>query len=201
MSSTTPAPTGTIPVKVVVRVRPLIELETQGGASDCVTVDEDNNTVFVNNRPFSFDRVFGSHCSQEFVYEESVRELLCSSLNGYNATVFAYGQTGSGKTYTMGTDMKEKGEEETQGILPRMVNDLFAQLRERSEEECSYAVSVSFWRCLCLMCSFSEIYNEKVYDLLGEKRDSLPLVMNGDVVFVKGLSERRVRPSQCPPHP
>lgn len=201
MSSTTPAPTGTIPVKVVVRVRPLIELEMQGGASDCVTVDEDNNTVFVNNRPFSFDRVFGSHCSQEFVYEESVRELLCSSLNGYNATVFAYGQTGSGKTYTMGTDMKEKGEEETQGILPRMVNDLFVQLRKRSEEECSYAVSVSFWRCLCLMCSFSEIYNEKVYDLLGEKRDSLPLVMNGDVVFVKGLSERRVRPSQCPPHP
>ena len=101
----------------------------------------------------------------------------------------------------MGTDMKEKGEEETQGILPRMVNDLFVQLRKRSEEECSYAVSVSFWRCLCLMCSFSEIYNEKVYDLLGEKRDSLPLVMNGDVVFVKGLSERRVRPSQCPPHP
>ena len=51
------------------------------------------------------------------------------------------------------------------------------------------------------MCSFSEIYNEKVYDLLGEKRDSLPLVMNGDVVFVKGLSERRVRHLQCPPHP
>ena len=51
------------------------------------------------------------------------------------------------------------------------------------------------------MCSFSEIYNEKVSDLLGETRDSLPLVMNGDVVFVKGLSERRVLPSQCLPHP
>ena len=44
-----------------------------------------------------------------------------------------------------------------------------------------------------VLCSFSEIYNEKVFDLLGEKRDSLPLVMNGDSVFVKGLSESRVR--------
>ena len=192
MDSTTPASPSTIPVKVVVRVRPLIELETKGGASDCVTVDEDNNAVFVNNRPFSFDRIFGSHCSQEFVYEESVRELLCSSLNGYNSTVFAYGQTGSGKTYTMGTDIKERGEEETQGILPRMVNDLFVQLREMSGEECSYEVSVSSPCLLWIICSFAEIYNEKVYDLLGDRRDSLPLVMNGDAVFVKGLSERRV---------
>lgn len=44
-----------------------------------------------------------------------------------------------------------------------------------------------------VLYSFSEIYNEKVFDLLGEKRDSLPLVMNGDSVFVKGLSESRVR--------
>lgn len=29
--------------------------------------------------------------------------------------------------------------------------------------------------------------------MLGEKRDSLPLVMNGDSVLVKGLSESRVR--------
>ena len=182
MSATTSAPANTIPVKVVVRVRPLIDLEVQGGASECVTVDAESSTIFVNDRSFSFDYVFGSRCSQEFVYEESVHELLRSSLNGYNATVFAYGQTGSGKTYTMGTDVKEKGEEEHRGILPRMVGDLFAELSEMREEDCTYEVFVSF----------SEIYNEKVFDLLGEKRDSLPLVMNGDSVFVKGLSESRV---------
>ena len=89
MSATTSAPANTIPVKVVVRVRPLIDLEVQGGASECVTVDAESSTIFVNDRSFSFDYVFGSRCSQEFVYEESVHELLRSSLNGYNATVFA----------------------------------------------------------------------------------------------------------------
>ena len=143
MSATTSAPANTIPVKVVVRVRPLIDLEVQGGASECVTVDAESSTIFVNDRSFSFDYVFGSRCSQEFVYEESVHELLRSSLIGYNATVFAYGQTGSGKTYTMGTDVKEKGEAEHRGILPRMVGDLFAELSEMREEDCTYEVFVS----------------------------------------------------------
>ena len=161
-----------------------------------MTVDEENSTIFVNNRSFSFDYVFGSRCSQEFVYEESVHELLRSSINGYNSTVFAYGQTGSGKTYTMGTDVKEKGEEEHRGILPRMVADLFTELSEM-KEDCTYEVFVSWVPWIRVMCSFSEIYNEKVFDLLGEKRDSLPLVMNGDSVLVKGLSENRVQWQVC----
>jgi kinesin family protein 18/19 len=35
------------------------------------------------------------------IYEETVRPLIRTVLNGCNATVFAYGPTGTGKTYTM----------------------------------------------------------------------------------------------------
>ena len=47
---------------------------------------------------------------QSGVYEECVRPLVASCLEGYNVTVLAYGQTGSGKSYTMGS-------EDTLGIL------------------------------------------------------------------------------------
>lgn len=35
------------------------------------------------------------------IYEEAVRPIVLSSLDGINGTVFMYGQTGSGKTHTM----------------------------------------------------------------------------------------------------
>lgn len=117
-----------IPVKVVVRVRPLISLELTTGSSECVTVDEKNGTVFVNDRAFVFDSVFGTKCTQDFVYSESVKDLLTSSFNGYNTTIFAYGQTGSGKTFTMGTGAGNEAEEDNKGILPRMIADLYEQL-------------------------------------------------------------------------
>jgi hypothetical protein len=35
------------------------------------------------------------------VFERVARNVVLSSLEGYNATIFAYGQTGSGKTFTI----------------------------------------------------------------------------------------------------
>jgi len=35
------------------------------------------------------------------VYDEAVRPIVDSVLQGFNGTVFAAGQTGTGKTYTM----------------------------------------------------------------------------------------------------
>lgn len=46
------ASTDSIPVRVIVRVRPLISLELSSGAGECVTVDEKTGSVFVNDRAF-----------------------------------------------------------------------------------------------------------------------------------------------------
>lgn len=35
------------------------------------------------------------------IYESSCRDIVMSSLDGLNGTIFMYGQTGAGKTYTM----------------------------------------------------------------------------------------------------
>lgn len=47
-------------------------------------------------------------------------------MDGFNGTIMAYGQTSSGKTFTMqGNDLSDK---EKKGIMPRLIEQLFAQI-------------------------------------------------------------------------
>lgn len=69
-------------------------------------------------------------------------------MEGYNAVVFAYGQTASGKTFTLSGDDAEPG------IIPRAMRDVFAFIRRTPARE------------YLLRCSYLEIYNEAVHDLL-----------------------------------
>jgi len=58
---------------------------------------------------FTFDHVYSEDSRQDTVYAHTARELVLSTLQGYNATVFAYGQTGTGKTFTMeGVDTQDQ---------------------------------------------------------------------------------------------
>ena len=96
---------------------------------------------------FAFDHVFDQGDGQADLYDKLGGQVLQQVLSGYNASVFAYGQTGSGKTYTM------LGTSEAPGLIPRLCEGLF-------KEEALQGWSVS--------CSFFEIYNEQVVDLLAE---------------------------------
>lgn len=58
--------------------------------------------------------------------------------------MLAYGQTGSGKTYTMGTGkIAEGSNEESLGIIPRVVEALFSTMKEK-EQEAEFVTRVSF---------------------------------------------------------
>lgn len=98
-------------------------------------------------------------------------------LNGYNGTVFAYGQTGAGKSYTMmGSDIDD---EETKGIIPRIVEQIFASILA-SPGNIEYTVRVSYM----------EIYMERIRDLLQPQNDNLPVhEEKSRGVYVKGLLE------------
>ncbi|CAK0822588.1 unnamed protein product, partial [Prorocentrum cordatum] len=70
----------------------------------------------------------------------------------YNATVFAYGSTGAGKTFTM------IGTQKDPGVMLRTVKELF--------DEASEVHSGDSGRTVSIRCSFIEVYNENLLDLL-----------------------------------
>ena len=99
-----------------------------------------------------------------------IKNLISKVIAGYHATVFAYGQTGSGKTYTMeGYKYEEKKENERAGkVQIAKFGDTGLSLREIAEifqqaeaQKKTHTVTIS--------CSFLQIYNEKVFDLLNAK--------------------------------
>jgi hypothetical protein len=78
-------------------------------------------------------------------------------LSGYESTVFAYGQTGTGKTHTMEGDLTDPVK---YGVIPRSTDAIFRALKKKTYE--SFRVS----------CSYLEIYNEELCDLLAERGKS-----------------------------
>jgi len=129
---------------------------------------------------YSFDYVYGEDSNQEQVYENTAKELVASTLQGYNSTVFAYGQTGTGKTYTMeGIDTPQH-----QGIIPRAVTDIFDFIMNQANAETKFLVRASYL----------QIYNEQIMDLLSPERGNLQIREDKTKgVFVEGLSEWMVR--------
>lgn len=109
------------------------------------------------NIEFAYDRVFSPSATQADVFEE-ISQLAQSALDGYNVCVFAYGQTGSGKTFTM----EGHGSEELEGMIPRTVRHIFANMKELEDKGWTYKVEASFL----------EIYNETIRDLLSSSKDS-----------------------------
>lgn len=91
------------PVRVALRVRPLLPKELLHGHQSCLRVEPERGRVTLGrDRSFGFHVVLDEAAGQEAVYQACVQPLLEAFFEGFNATVFAYGQTGSGKTYTMG---------------------------------------------------------------------------------------------------
>lgn len=105
--------------------------------------------------------------SQRDVYDLVAKDLVPHVFKGYNSCILTYGQTGSGKTYTMMGQYDPKvqcGGDGPEGIIPRLSNDLFAQLAEvqRSEPRTKDGSTVRYR----VEVSFVEIYMERVRDLL-----------------------------------
>uniref|UniRef100_A0A672LCR3 Kinesin-like protein n=1 Tax=Sinocyclocheilus grahami TaxID=75366 RepID=A0A672LCR3_SINGR len=87
-------------IRVLCRFRPLNHSETLRGDKYIPTFQGDD-TVIIGGKPYVFDKVFPTNCTQEQVYNTCAKQIVKDVLDGYNGTIFAYGQTSSGKTYTM----------------------------------------------------------------------------------------------------
>uniref|UniRef100_UPI0037E86546 kinesin-like protein KIF15 n=1 Tax=Semicossyphus pulcher TaxID=241346 RepID=UPI0037E86546 len=180
-------------IKVFVRVRPLTQgtgLTTDGDQSQCLTVTSPNTIRLLSKpepRTFTYDHVADMDTSQDSVFSSVAKNIVESCMNGYNGTIFAYGQTGSGKTFTMlGPSELDNFTDELRGVIPRSFEYLFFLINREVERS---AQSKSF---LC-KCSFIEIYNEQIYDLLDTASASLFLRENiKKGLFVEGAVEKFV---------
>ncbi|NXK47595.1 KIF27 protein, partial [Chauna torquata] len=144
-----------IPVKVAIRIRPLLSKEVLHNHQVCVrSVPNTQQIIIGKDRVFTFDFVFGKNSTQEEVYTVCIKPLLVSLTEGYNATVFAYGQTGSGKTYTIGGGHIASIAEDEKGIIPRAIQELFQHISENHNID--FHVKVSY----------IEVYKEELRDLL-----------------------------------
>ncbi|XP_030326866.1 kinesin-like protein KIF27 isoform X2 [Strigops habroptila] len=144
-----------IPVKVAVRIRPLLSKEVLHNHQMCVRLVPNTQQIIIGkDRVFTFDFVFGKNSTQEEVYAVCIKPLLVSLTEGYNATVFAYGQTGSGKTYTIGGGHIASVAEDEKGIIPRAIQELFQHISENRNID--FHVKVSY----------IEVYKEELRDLL-----------------------------------
>ena len=160
---------------VAVRRRPLLaEEHLRGVRKDIIRVMDDRMIVVLDpddeknyldqqqhrskERRYTFDRAFGKIATNRDVYNATAKSLIEGVLSGHNGTVFAYGATGSGKTYTM------VGEPDDPGMMLLSLVDIFDAVRRMSKE---YVFEVT--------CSYLEVYNELIYDLLVQDSPSLDL--------------------------
>ncbi|OQR95641.1 kinesin [Thraustotheca clavata] len=171
-------------VKVFVRVRP--------EPTACTEIQSFNETILriqtsaQSHLECSFDRIFPPLSTQEDIYA-SVQHLVADVVQGFNATIFAYGQTGTGKTHTilgmtecptLSSRISTPEQEESfkiqpsWGIIPRILYELVQQ------ED-----------ALLITCAYLQIYNDKIYDLLADRKRQKPLVLREaeEDISVQGL--------------
>ncbi|XP_017890579.1 kinesin heavy chain isoform X1 [Ceratina calcarata] len=168
-------------IKVVCRFRPLNDSEEKAGSKFIVKFPSggEDNCISIGGKVYLFDKVFKPNATQDKVYNEAARSIVTDVLAGYNGTIFAYGQTSSGKTHTMEGVI---GDSNKQGIIPRIVNDIFNHIYGM-EENLEFHIKVSYF----------EIYMDKIRDLLDVSKVNLSVHEDKNrVPFVKGATERFV---------
>jgi len=168
-------------IRVICRFRPLNDTEEKTGSKFIVKFPSgtDDQCVSIGGKVYVFDKVLKPNVTQTQVYDAAAKSIVKDVLCGYNGTIFAYGQTSSGKTHTMEGVINDPVK---QGIIPRIVNDIFNHIYSM-EENLEFHIKVSYF----------EIYLDKIRDLLDPSKVNLAVHEDKDrVVYVKGATERFV---------
>ncbi len=152
-------------VSVAIRVRPFNQRELRSGEQEPSLVLE-HQSLTTRSPPtiqFNFDHVLGENSSNYDMYVAVAQDVVESSMNGINGTIFAYGQTSSGKTHTM------FGSTEEPGIMTLATRCIFQFISKAKDRE------------FLLRVSYVEIYNEVIRDLLKPSNDNLKIHQNPSV--------------------
>ena len=158
----------------------------------------------------TLEKIMDTSFTQRKVFDE-VKPLISRCSDGYNVTVFTYGQTGSGKTYTMfGSDWSNiikkaiidsspssnnskqatflrsiEQDENHAGLIPRTIHHIFNSVITKRR------------KFIKVFCSFLQLYNENMMDLLEDDKAQMNKKMlihenKTDGIYVEGLNEIEV---------
>ncbi|KAJ4833321.1 Kinesin-like protein KIN-8B [Turnera subulata] len=166
-----PATKKTTTLTVAVKCRPLTERERGrdivrvNNGKEVMVLDPDLSKDYLDRiqnrskeKKYCFDHAFGPECTNSSVYRKCIASVITGVVQGLNATVFAYGSTGSGKTYTM------VGAKEDPGLMVLSLHTIFDLIRRDNSSD-EFEVT----------CSYLEVYNEVIYDLLEKSSGHLEL--------------------------
>ena len=154
------------PVKCFLRIRPVVVNQLFNNTLDSIantnnedispyTLDQEKKQISFKDQKFIFNKVFDETSNQMEIWQLTAKPLIDDFLNNFKSgLIFAYGVSGSGKTHTI------FGTEQDQGMIPISLMSTFCKLKELKEQE------KEVFSQLELFCSFVEIYNEEIYDLL-----------------------------------
>ena len=145
-------------VETAIRIKP----------SQNLSIQNDANTLTIDDKSFAFDHVFGPESKGKEIFETFGQTLVDSSLNGFNCCLFCYGQTGSGKSYTMFN--------QTDGLVKKFCQQVL---------DCGGKIKFSF----------IEIHKENVYDLLSLKVEKMEVKENvkSKIFYVQGCVEKECK--------
>ncbi|EQC39604.1 hypothetical protein SDRG_03037 [Saprolegnia diclina VS20] len=154
---------------VAVRLRP--KLASEAHELDAVTVRGEKLQLLHApwtrlHTSYQFDHVFRASASNADIYAVFLAPVVASVVGGNHATILAYGQTGTGKTHTMlGRDLWglcASPEHPPSDLSPDagLMGLVAAALLQHEAS---------------LQCTYLELYNDKVYDLLADGSVSLEL--------------------------
>ncbi|XP_052143864.1 kinesin-like protein KIN-12B [Oryza glaberrima] len=180
-------------VQVVVRVRPpsRAEEEDEGAGKEVCVRKTGPGSVEIHGQGFTFDSVADEASTQEDIFQLVGRPLVENCLDGFNSSIFAYGQTGSGKTYTMWGPLSALSDDtvsKERGLTPRVFELLFSRIKE---EQAKHSNKQLVYHCCC---SFLEIYNEQITDLLDPVQRNLQIRedVGTSSVYVESLTKEFV---------
>ncbi|KAG5640776.1 hypothetical protein DXG03_007236 [Asterophora parasitica] len=132
-------------VMVSIRIRPTDGKSAWTASANTLKLDPTYTKTAAQS--FNFDSILTGTPNKP-IYSTVARSHVHAAMEGFNAVIFAYGQTASGKTFTL------TGDDAEPGIIPRAMRDVFGFIRRTPERE------------YLLRCSYLEIYNESIHDLL-----------------------------------
>ena len=148
-------------ITVAVRIRPMLPTDN---ISDTIW-DSSNSSVrcLKTDEKFDFDKTYSMNSSTQRIFDEVLESKIWKAIEGWNTSIVCYGQSGSGKTFTI------CGKKKTPGMIPLTIQTIFSYIEETPSQE------------FLIRCSYCEISNETINDLLNPLNSNLPLIEDKNV--------------------